>query len=192
MELASVHQKGHHRGASLDLRSSLAFNSTLHVRNFSAGSNAIDREVASEPTRQHSTGTPPFLEIRIPGLGGPARVSKTEIDHCGTSSIKPSESSSWNGHCSVQSAVSNVPVDVLPSNANQQHMRNLSLDSALQQQRQLQQLQQQHLPLFATQLNVGHLLQVSSQHKLMKIYIELDNNRETSGVSFMITNFVHQ
>lgn len=163
MELASVHQKGHHRGTSLDLRTSLGFTSTLHVRNFSAGSNETHEKPRIQPTivtNPTNNGGVSFLETRIPGLGGPARVCKVAADEDFSAEKSPSQSTSRTtgpGHSKVPSTDS-ILLTTNP-NQQQQHVRNLSLDSALQHQRQLQ--SQQHLPPFAVQLNGGHLLQVS-------------------------------
>ncbi|OQR74466.1 phosphatidylinositol 4-kinase beta-like [Tropilaelaps mercedesae] len=182
MELASVHRRGHHRVASLDVRSTQTLGSTLKVKNFSPATNVTEADqnssvghhqqtcpITNHESHQARTANITCLETRVHGLGGPAKVPKAGVcDICKTSITSSYNSESLS--CSTAGTSSCVqcghlgttvlltPVPIRSASQQHQHMRNLSLDSALQQQRQLQQLQYQQLPLHATQLNVGHPL----------------------------------
>lgn len=189
MELASVHRRGHHRGASLDLRSTLGLGSGLHVKTISSGLSAPTSDQSSSADQLNQQYAPTAanrelqngcsatsFQVRLPG--GAERITKGgTCDSCGSSSVTSSYSSDSSscstakctGGCGAECGPRGPPTPSLISSISQQHqhVRNLSLDSALQQQqRQLQQLQQhqQHLPLsHVAHLSGGHppLLQVS-------------------------------
>ncbi|XP_022656125.1 phosphatidylinositol 4-kinase beta-like isoform X2 [Varroa destructor] len=173
MELASVHRRGHHRGASLDLRSMFGLGSGLHVQHFNSEVSVPTPDQTSsvkKPTQQYPVASHDTHDVypvacyplRIPG--GAARITKSgTCDSCGSSCMTSSCScgTTSNGcggaHCGQREAVAlSTPAPISNARQQHQHVRNLSLDSALQQQRQLQ--HQHHLPLHAAHLNEHPLL----------------------------------